>query len=406
MLLFLEVRKRLSGIRERVSAVMGLKVIHLIDSGGLYGAEKMLLNLVQEQLKQGLSPMILSAGEPHIDEKPLEHEARRLGLPVMRWRMKPGVNLKESWKIIRWAQTNRYDLLHSHGFKFNVLLGCYPEWLRQIPMIATLHGYVHAPRFSKLWIYQCLDRLAIRRIQGVVLVADAMKKEFSRWLVPKHLEVIPNGLNIFELQKLSTFELGEPFRSFINSHRPLVIGVGRLSEEKGFDRLVRAFAEATDNFPNAGLIIVGEGALRCRIQSLIEQLGLIDDVILPGYCNNVYSLLKCSSVLVMPSKTEGLPITLLEAMSLKTPIIASSVGEIPKVLGNGFGGKLLNNIEPPTISRALVDCLTEDEESLKRADWSYVAVQNDYSSHTMADGYIRFYEKVCKGSPRIYRQHT
>jgi len=78
---------------------MSVKVLHLIDSGGLYGAEKMLLGLVSEQLKLGLYPLILSAGAPGIEEKALEAEARRLGLPLKLWRMKPGFNLKESLTI-------------------------------------------------------------------------------------------------------------------------------------------------------------------------------------------------------------------------------------------------------------------------------------------------------------------
>ena len=96
---------------------MGLKILHLIDSGGLYGAEKMLLSLVKEQVQQGLQPMILSAGELEIDEKPLEAEARRKGLPVTPWRMKPGLNLKESWKILVWAREHGYKLLHSQDRK-------------------------------------------------------------------------------------------------------------------------------------------------------------------------------------------------------------------------------------------------------------------------------------------------
>ena len=77
---------------------MGMKVLHLIDSGGLYGAEKMLLSLVQEQVSQGLEPMILSAGEPGIDVKPIETEAKRKGLPLTPWRMSPGLNLKSHGK--------------------------------------------------------------------------------------------------------------------------------------------------------------------------------------------------------------------------------------------------------------------------------------------------------------------
>lgn len=76
-----------------------MKVLHLIDSGGLYGAEKMLLALVKAQLDQGLEPMILSAGEPNIEEKPLEAEAKRLGLPIISWRMTPELTLSKVGKF-------------------------------------------------------------------------------------------------------------------------------------------------------------------------------------------------------------------------------------------------------------------------------------------------------------------
>jgi glycosyltransferase involved in cell wall biosynthesis len=371
-----------------------LKILHLIDSGGLYGAEKMLLSLVQEQKHRGLEPMILSAGEPGISEKPLETEAIAKGLPVTPWRMKPGFNLQEAWKILKWAQENKYQLLHSHGFKFNVLLGMYPEWVRRIPMISTIHGYVHAPRFSKLWVYECLDRLAIRKMQGVVLVADAMKKEFRCNFPSERLEVIPNGLNISELERAASVALDEPFRSFINSHKPIVLGIGRLSREKGFDRLIRAFADLKQKYPDSGLIIAGEGALRSEFETLIDQLKIKSDVLMPGYCATVPSLLNCSTVLVMPSLTEGLPITLLEAMSLKTPIVASAVGEIPKVLGNGDGGEVLNDVEPQTIAAAIDRCITHTHQSNEKAEWAHSRVKGKHSSEAMCVHYLQFYNRI------------
>lgn len=110
-----------------------MKILHLIDSGGLYGAERMLLTLVGEQVARGLSPLILSVGESAADDKPLEVEARRLGLPVKAWRMAPGFNLRESWSIIRWARREQYQLMHSHGYKFNVLMGIWPEAFEKFP---------------------------------------------------------------------------------------------------------------------------------------------------------------------------------------------------------------------------------------------------------------------------------
>ncbi len=83
---------------------MSLRVLHMIDSGGLYGAENMLLDLVEEQQRQGLQPLILSAGTPDIEEKPLEVQARRRGLPVEPFRMRAGLNFRKGMELLRFAQ--------------------------------------------------------------------------------------------------------------------------------------------------------------------------------------------------------------------------------------------------------------------------------------------------------------
>ncbi|MBU2955603.1 glycosyltransferase [Marinobacter sp. F3R08] len=375
-----------------------MKILHLIDSGGLYGAEKMLLSLVKEQVTQGLSPMILSVGDPLAGEKPIETEAKKLGLPVTEWRMKSGLNVKASWMIRNWALANNYQLLHSHGFKFNVLLGVLPEKVRGLPIIATLHGYVHARRFSKMWLYEFLDRFAIRRMRGVVLVSDAMKKELPGRLLNGQVVTIPNGLDISQLQKSSLGSLDEPFKSFLENHDAVILGVGRLSREKGFDKLVSAFSEFKKKHPNSGLVIVGEGRLCHQLEALILDLGIQDDVLMPGYCDKVPALLRQSRVLVMPSLTEGLPITLLEAISLRVPVVASAVGEIPKVLGDGKGGELLGDNEADTIVKAIERLMKDKERVCCQVDWAYRTVVKDYSSETMAASYLKFYRKVL-GTP-------
>ncbi len=378
---------------------MGIKVLHLIDSGGLYGAEKMLLSLVKEQVRQGLEPMILSAGEPDVGEKPIEAEARKKGLPITPWRMKPGLNLKESWKILKWAQGNHYNLLHSHGFKFNVLVGMFPRFITKIPSIATLHGYVHAKRFSKMWVYECIDRIAINHMDGVVLVGEAMKGEIpKRLLASPSTRVIHNGLNIGELKERSTNALEDQIQQFINSHEFVIVGVGRLSREKGFDHLLRAFGKVKSEFPGAALILVGEGKQRAALESLAKEVGLSEAVLMPGYCDNVPSLLKQARLLVMPSLTEGLPITLLECMALKTPVVVSAVGEMPKLLGDGEGGCVTNSIAPADLSKVIVTALLS-ADSKKKADWSACKVVKDYSAKAMAGNYLLLYDTVVGQTP-------
>ena len=121
--------------------MMGMKVLHLIDSGGLYGAENMLLDLAEEQQRKGLRPLIVSAGTPDITGKPIEAEARRRGLAVKQFRMRAGLNFRKGMEVRRCAQREG----------FHILRGLLPRVSRQIPAITMLHGYAHASPFSILW---------------------------------------------------------------------------------------------------------------------------------------------------------------------------------------------------------------------------------------------------------------
>ena len=372
-----------------------MKVLHLIDSGGLYGAEKMLLSLVAEQVKLGLKPLILSAGVPEIEEKAIEAEARRLGLPLIPWRMKPGFNPWGSLSVIRWAQAEGFELFHSHGYKFNVLIGLWPEVWRKIPQVTTLNGYGKGSSFSKSWIYEILDRVVLRKMNYVVLVAEAMKKDIPPGLVSSNrTTVISNGLDTVQLMEAGKEPLDACLESFVHKHSPVLLGVGRLSYEKGFDRLVRAFNTVKGEHPSAGLVIIGEGDQRDRLEQHIRESGLADSVCMPGYYNNVPALMARSDLLCMPSRTEGLPITLLEAMAVGLPVCASDVGEIRWVLGEGKGGIISEVGGDTDLANDILQSLVEEERMAAPVEWSKQRVGDIYSASQMAKKYAEVYEKV------------
>jgi len=374
---------------------MVLKVLHLIDSGGLYGAEKMLLALVSEQLRLGLEPLILSAGAPNSEEKAIESEARRLALPFVSWRMKPGFNPRGSLFIIQWAKAEGFDLFHSHGYKFNVLMGLWPEVFRKIPLITTLHGYVQAPRFSKSWVYECLDRFVLRQMRCVVLVAEAMKKDIPASLAGSdRVTVIPNGLDTALLLEAGKEPLYGCLEGFLDKHSPVLLGVGRLSHEKGFDRLIAAFNTVKGQHSGAGLVIIGEGDQRGRLEQHTKESGLAEAVCMPGYYNNVPALMAKSDLLCMPSRTEGLPITLLEAMAVGLPVCASDVGEIRWVLGEGKGGTVSKVGNDTDLAADILHSLTEKERMAAAVEWSKQRVGEIYSASQMAKRYGEVYEKA------------
>jgi len=147
-----------------------LKILHIIDSGGLYGAEIMLLHLIDEQKKLGLKPVLLSIGRKGIAEKPIEIEASKREIEVHKFRMRSGPNIVWAIKILLFAQKNAFDLMHSHGYKGNILFGFMPKPVRKLPLISTLHGWTSTTGFSKMRVYLWLDSLSLRFIDAVVLV--------------------------------------------------------------------------------------------------------------------------------------------------------------------------------------------------------------------------------------------
>ena len=371
---------------------MSIKVLHLIDSAGLYGAEKMLLTLVAEQRKRGLSPLILSAGAPEMGEKAIESEAKRLGLPVLPWRMKPGLNLKQSLEVCHWARQGGFQILHSHGYKFNILLGILPRFVRDVPLITTLHGYVNAPRWSKMWLYEKLDQRLLPRMDKVCVVSAHMEEQpaLSR-VVPEKLVVVENGLGT-EANLLSP-----PARLPATSSECFkILAVGRLSREKNFAALITALANDNLRKKNMELFIVGEGPLLPELEQLSRKYGISKKVHFLGYRKDVTTLMREASLLAMPSLTEGLPVTLLEAMRCQLPVVASSVGGIPKALEHGKAGILIKPGSPQSLTNTLERIVSGEINLGSLAQRARERFEQHYSAESMESQYMGLYECLIK----------
>ncbi|MDA8967972.1 glycosyltransferase, partial [bacterium] len=141
-----------------------------------------------------------------------------------------------------------------------------------------------------------------------------------RFLVP--LSVIPSAVEV------------PPIRSDRKSAEAnqVVIGIGRLEPEKGFDRLIHAFAEAGNQSSNWRLRILGEGSCREALQKLTQQLGVQDRVELPGWVRPVWGDLAAATMFVLPSRYEGFPSALLEAMAVGVPSIAVDCESGPRAI--------------------------------------------------------------------------
>jgi glycosyltransferase involved in cell wall biosynthesis len=373
-----------------------MHVLHIIDSGGLYGAEMMLLNLAGEQQRMGMRPCIASIGEPHVGVKAIEQRADQLGIALQRFRMRPGPNWIGAADVLRFARRNHFNLLHSHGYKANILFGLLPARWRRLPLVTTVHGYTSVSRgWSKMGLYEWLDRRMLPRMDAVVLVNRGMLGHPRlASLNRRRCHVIDNGIS----ERLPVHATVDSSLASFCDH-PFVIGaIGRLSDEKGFDVLVEAMARILDSGLPARLVLIGDGRRRQDLARQIRTLRLEDHVRMTGFLENGAAYIPLFRVLAMPSLTEGLPITLLEAMRAGVPVVASQVGGIPRVITHNHCGLLTRPADPAELAENIERLHTDDALNHRLASNAHRQFMQKYTSGKMAFRYLSLYHRIIQGS--------
>ena len=370
-----------------------MKILHVIDSEGFYGAETVLVDLVAEQKRLGIQATILNMRPCPKGEQSLEAAAGKKGLNFVIIPLKAGLDIRGAMRIVRFARNNHFDIIHSHGYKANILLGLMPKCLRKLPMVTTLHGWCSTKRFSKLWLFEQLDLLSLWFMDAVVVVNKSMNRHPYLRKQGLKIQVVNNGIPLIDFAKSSTLR-EQDIVDFCKKDGLVLGAIGRLSKEKNFALLLEVLIRLKKQGLDPYLVIIGEGGERPGLEMLIEKHGLGERVLLAGYRDGARNYISLFDLFLMPSLTEGLPITLLEAMQAEIPIVASAVGGIPEVLDKGKAGLLVNPKNVEELNNA-IKRISEDfqlAEQLKKNAGKRVL--EEYSCERMAEKYQQIYAKL------------
>jgi glycosyltransferase involved in cell wall biosynthesis len=194
------------------------------------------------------------------------------------------------------------------------------------------------------WLYPKADY--------VVAVSNAVAQDSQDYFkLKKPIKVIYNPVVTPALYSKSSAEADHPF--FQQKEAPVLLAIGRLSAQKDFSTLLRAFAELRKT-QKVTLLILGEGEERGLLESLAKELNLGADLAMPGFVDNPYPYIKHADVLVSSSAWEGLPTVLIEALALGTPVVATDCpGGSGEILQQGFYGNLAPMQNPTALAAAL-----------------------------------------------------
>ena len=364
----------------------GVKVLQLISSSGYYGAENMLLNLCSSQQKARCQNSLMIFYNVHAPNVEFYERARRRGLSVHMVHCQGRADWRAVRQIEECIQEDGIQLVHTHGYKAD-LYGYVAARRSGKPIVATCHNWLGGT--AALGIYNHLDRMALKRFQGLAAVSDSVAQRLLASGVPAtKIRTIANGIDV------QTFERACPSQA-LNFDGSKVVGmVARLDLKKGFEYLLRAASELHSAFPGLKVVIVGEGPDRNEIEGMIQRFGLQSNVILAGQHSDMPGIYAAMDVFVLPSLNEGLPMTILEAMAASRPVIATRVGAIPRVIQDGETGLLVDPGDTDGLRNALARLLADSDLCSRLGAAGHDWVSRNYTSEAMALKYRQMYDDV------------
>lgn len=361
-----------------------LNVCHLISGDLWAGAEVMAYNLLKglSRLKDlSLSTIIFNEGK-------LAAAVRNLGIPVDlvdEGKLSFLSALKATRKIILEKQVN---ILHSHRYKENILGYLASSGMKQMSLISTQHGM---PSWS--WLRD-LKNVAIqrtnflvlsKRFQTTVAVSKDIKDRLARGygFPGKKIVVIHNGIELPEAQLSHSGK--DPFT---------VGSAGRLFPEKGYSLFVELAKEVVKKKPEIRFLLAGEGPERGKIEDLIRDFGLEGNFCLLGFVDDTSAFYRELDLYVNTSLHEGIPMSVLEAMSHGLPVIAPNVGGFHEIIDEGVQGCLVLRRDPEEFADRILRLFENNELRERMSSGAKEKIAREFALDRVSQEYHQLYMEI------------
>jgi len=267
--------------------------------------------------------------------------------------------------------------------------------LHNIPIVISIHNFLSLSLTVQKYsgIKRLMTRLFFPMANEVISVSKAASHDLmSSFNIPEHkISVIYNGIDKMHIIKCSAYQ---PEQKYFDDETPIIVAVGRLSKQKGFDVLIRAFAEVRKKRA-VKLLILGEGDERSYLESLAVKEGVSQHVSMPGFVSNPYAYIKRSSLYVLSSNFEGFPVILLEVMACGVPIISTTCTSGPsEILENGVTGILVNVGNVGELSGSICNLL-DDPAKAEQLALNAKKKVDDWTIEKMVSHHEQLISKYC-----------
>ena len=399
-----------------------LTVLQLGSPAGLYGAERWILALIKYLNSEKVHTIVGVIKDNSGDNAPLCKEAQLRGFDTCEIEAYGRFNFSAVRKLRKFLVDNEVDILHTHFYKTD-LLGLLAVRGTKCKLISTPHGWSTKADF-KLQCYELLDRCLFPFMDAVVPLSEDLFRPLRKSKVyravnrlthrsflsinRKHgtnqkikqltdqqtnLHLITNGVDLSEIEKcdITTAEL-----ALLHNDGHYIIGyIGQLIPRKGLNVLFKSLSVLDKDLP-WHLVLVGDGEQRSELECFADECKISDRVTFFGYRDNRIEFLNGFDLFVLPSRLEGIPRCLMEAMAAQKLILASDIPGCNDLINDNENGLLFNVDDVDNLTEQLGRIIRHPERFAGLAIAGNEYVNAHYSAASMAGKYQELYDSLIK----------
>ncbi|MHA6203855.1 glycosyltransferase [Dyella soli] len=364
-----------------------MNITHVVENLNRGGLERMVLDLVKLQHRQGHHCQVVCLFEPGSQACELD----ALGIPVTGCHKRRGPDLRALSRARQLIRRHDTEVLHTHNAVAHYLAVLASFGLGVHRVINTRHGMgINQRSGRREWLY----RRSLAATDTVVTVCEAARRDaVALGIVPRLItRVVPNGIALEALSPASA-PMQARLRHILGltDTRTLIGNVGRLNWAKDQVGLIRAFRHLHAQRPHTALVLIGDGELRAELQQCAAEEGVQDSVYFLGDRTDVHQLLQGLDLFVLSSLSEGYSMALLEACAVALPIVATDVGGNAEIVHDGTTGRLVPPGDPRALADAMLSLLGEPQQARACGRAARAWVEEYGSLETMAGRYALLY---------------
>lgn len=375
----------------------------LAGSAGHGGGERY-LELLLDRLDYGrFSPFLICP-----ESGPFVGKMKAKGIPTEVVHL---ASLFNPLAIIRLAQVLRREnvsILQTHGARANVY-GRLAAWLAGVPcVVATVHNSIRDYEVNSIqrYVYNTILRVMLPLADRVICVSEALRRDVISDCpgATQRTTTVRNGIDptLFSCRG----DLNKLRREWCVGRGPVLLTVARLTEQKGHRVLIEALPALLAEWPSLVCVFVGEGECRESLRALAKETGVEQSCRFAGARNDVVDWYAVADVVVLPSLSEGLPFTVLEALAMSCPVVATAVNGVPEVIEEGKTGVLVPPRNVQALETAIRNVLVDPVRAARMAHEGQKEVFAQFTVEKMVQDTVRVFEEAMptlRSSPSIAR---